>query len=104
MAMTIISQSLCLRSAFTITGENCSGGNAQPQICSRRPVGGAAWSNSVALRTAKRLQICRCLLNQFPRLAQMLFGREHVPEANPHHCSVAQFCLCQISAAGSIDS
>src|SRR2546425_13362672 len=32
MAITIINQSLCLRSAFIITDENCSGGLAQPQI------------------------------------------------------------------------
>src|SRR5437762_14227882 len=34
----------------------------------------------------------------------MFFGSEHVTEANSHHCSAAQFCLCEISASGSIDS
>jgi hypothetical protein len=37
MAMTIINQSLCLRSAFIITDENCSGGLAQPQIFEKIP-------------------------------------------------------------------
>jgi hypothetical protein len=48
-------------------------------------------------------EIARDFLKQCPRLAQVFFGREHVAEANSHHCSAAQFGLCEVSAAGSID-
>jgi hypothetical protein len=37
MAMTIISQSLCLRSAFIITDENCNGSESPPQMRRKIP-------------------------------------------------------------------
>ena len=34
----------------------------------------------------------------------MLFCGEHIPEADPHYGSAAQFCLREIGASGSVDS
>src|SRR5882757_5757044 len=82
-----------------------SGNEAQPQICSRRPAGGAVGDiHSCALRTAKRLQVACRFLNDLPPLAQMFFCGEHVAEADPHYCSAAQFCLREIRAPGRVDS
>src|ERR1700692_4157799 len=107
MAITIMSQSLCLRSAFIITDENCSGGCAQPQISKipnpklQHPInhqipipngghlalGFGYWNFSgawelVIWSLCGRQRVCH-LPDQFPRLAQMFFGREHVTQANP---------------------
>src|SRR5882724_5150560 len=119
MAMTIISQSLCLRSAFIITDENCSGGEAQSQI--RREIPRFRFKSSSALSSFGiwLVEICLafgvwnlelfsnsvcCFFNQLPCLAQMPLRREHITKANSHHRSAAQFCLREISASGSIDS
>src|ERR1044071_9771634 len=105
MAMTIISQSLCLRSNFIITKTIV----AAPKL-TRKSVAAALWVARaephvvvLELHAAKRLQFTRRLPDQFPRLAQMFFGGEHVAEANSHHRSAVQFCLGKISASGSID-
>jgi hypothetical protein len=34
----------------------------------------------------------------------MLFRGEDIPEADPHYCSAAQFCLREIRASGRVDS
>src|ERR1700687_4852791 len=41
--------------------------------------------------------------DHLPRLAQMFFRCEHVTQTNPHHCSAAQFCLCEVGTSGSVD-
>ena len=41
--------------------------------------------------------------DQFPCLVKMRFGSEHVPEADSHHRSAAQFCLREISAAARVN-
>src|SRR5690348_13501955 len=101
MAMTIISQSLCLRSAFIITKTIVTAAKL-----SRKSVADALWRRRVnprvvklALRAAKRLQFTCRFPDQFPRLAQMFFGREHVAKPDSHHCSPAQFGLRKISAS-----
>src|ERR1700730_7786714 len=106
MAITIISQSLCLRSNFIITDQNCSGSEPQPQICSP-PVCGRHNARdefvlSTTLRAAKRLQSVRIFSDDVPRFAHVFFGREHVTNPDSHDCSVAQFRLCEISASGGI--
>src|SRR5437773_837686 len=94
MAMTIISQSLCLRSAFIITDENCSGGEAQSQI--RREIQRFKFKSSSALSligiclgfASWDLGFCSNGICSFsddlPCLAQMLFRREHITKANSH--------------------
>src|SRR5207253_3621048 len=128
-AMTIISQSLCLRSAFIITDENCSGGEAQSQICEKIPQPKLQYPSKSQTPKLKPFApylfgislIGICLgfaswdlgfcsngicsfSDDLPCLAQMFFRREHITKANSHHRSAAQFCLRQISASGSIDS
>ena len=34
----------------------------------------------------------------------MLFRGEDIPEADPHYCSAAQFCLREIRAPGRVNS
>ena len=128
-AMTIISQSLCLRSAFIIMDENCSGGEAQSQICEKIPKPKLQYPSKSQTPKLKPfapylfgisligiclgfaswdLGFCSNRICSFsddlPCLAQMFFRREHITKANSHHRSAAQFCLRQISASGSIDS
>ena len=47
-----------------------------------------------------RPYLIRRLLNQFPEITQMLLGREHIAEPDPHHRAAAQFIGCsQLFAA-----
>ena len=48
MAITIISQSLCLRSNFIITKHDCSGSKAQSQIMAGNPKPQAPTSNEIS--------------------------------------------------------
>src|SRR5205085_1723898 len=48
-------------------------------------------------RRSASLQLLRCLPNQFPDIAKVLFGREHITQTNPHHRASAQFRLIEIS-------
>src|SRR4029077_20346148 len=61
-------------------------------------------TTSCTLRTEKRLQVACCFLNYIPPLPQMLFCSEHVPKANSHYCSAAQFCLREIRAPRRVNS
>src|SRR6266576_3575409 len=132
IAITIISQSRCLRSNFIITeqiveaavlsrkcGEKSQTPSSKTQgnpssnaQINRAPLlwDLADW-NSFGSLLANCFrswdlfsQIVGCLPNHFPRLAQMLFGCENISQPNPHNCSTAQFCLCEIRATGTIDA
>src|SRR4030095_6526312 len=80
-----------------------SGDGAQSQICSSRSADGVV-GDTGALRIAKRLHVACRFLNDLPPLAQMFFCGEHIPEADPHYCSAAQFCLREIRAPGRVNS
>jgi len=89
------------KSAVRCLRQGCGG---QASRCSLGLGGATDLTTTVALRTAKRLQVACRFLNDLPALAQMFFRGEHVAEADPHHCSAAQFCLREIRAPGRVDS
>src|SRR5262245_10356614 len=108
IAITIMSQSRCLRSNFIITAPRLAAGNHRCKSVAPAPAGGVMTrteSNaSSALGTAKRLQGACRFLNDLPSLAQMLFCSEHIPETDPHDCPSEQFCLRKVRTTGCVDS
>src|SRR4029077_17056582 len=88
------------KSAVRCLRQGCGG---QASRCSLGLGGATDLTTTVALRTAKRLQVICRFLNDLPTFAQMFFRGEHVAEADPHYCSAAQFCLREIHAPGRVD-
>src|SRR5438876_11164206 len=112
IAITIISQSRCLRSNFIITEQIVEAAklsrklrqeipnlrlqrpgkqSANLQINRERTLGFGSlefvWNLDVGIWDF--LQIARCFLNHFPRRPQMLLRCEHVTETNSHYRSIA---------------
>src|SRR5436189_5399596 len=101
IAITIISQSRCLRSNFIITGKIVAAAKLSRKCVEKSQIPSSKTQEDPKRQMLKSiahhpfgiwdfvLQIVSRFLNQFPSLAQIFLSREHVTQANSHYRPIA---------------